>query len=269
MFNWFKPRKPKTKTYAPEAVGQYYNEWTERYMEVADDYIQAARTSDMSELMQHIVNTCDIQDGHTVLDAGCGIGGPALFIAQAKQAQVEGISISDKQIEIANQKKADAQVQNLQFKVGDYHKLDQFYPAEHFNRAVFIESLGHSNDTASLFKALFKVMQKGGLVYIKDFYQRLGRNPEEQAVLDKINARVNHFYSYNTLELSKTIADARSAGFDIVFVRKPAYTEDWSTRIEFERRFGIDIFEGKPVFGPADWLEILLEKPSWNYFDQA
>jgi hypothetical protein len=53
----------------------------------------------------------------------------------------------------------------------------------------------------------------------------------------------------------------RSAGYEIEFVRKFRFRDDIGIRFRFEHQAGIDIFEGKPEFAPAEWLEILCIKP--------
>ncbi len=50
---------------------------------------------------KHLAELARIRTGQVVLDAGCGVGGSAIYLAQNNQAIVTGISLSDLQIETA------------------------------------------------------------------------------------------------------------------------------------------------------------------------
>src|SRR3984893_734509 len=43
-----------------------------------------------------------ITSGEQVLDAGCGLGGSSLWLARERGAVVDGITISEKQVKVAN-----------------------------------------------------------------------------------------------------------------------------------------------------------------------
>jgi tocopherol O-methyltransferase len=48
-----------------------------------------------------LAERAQIKPGEQVLDAGCGIGGSSLYLAQTHQCQVTGITLSAKQVETA------------------------------------------------------------------------------------------------------------------------------------------------------------------------
>ena len=48
-----------------------------------------------------LIETADIRKPDKVLDAGCGVGGSAIFIARETRCTVTGISLSEKQVEQA------------------------------------------------------------------------------------------------------------------------------------------------------------------------
>jgi tocopherol O-methyltransferase len=78
-----------------------------------------------------------------VLDAGCGIGGSALWLAKYKNADVAGISISARQIEKAKTLAKQAKVDHLvSFSVIDY--LVTGFPKESFDVVWAIESVCHT-----------------------------------------------------------------------------------------------------------------------------
>lgn len=44
-----------------------------------------------------------IDENDAVLDAGCGVGGAAIYVSCLKNAHVTGITLSEKQLAFANQ----------------------------------------------------------------------------------------------------------------------------------------------------------------------
>src|SRR5206468_7584773 len=85
----------------------------------------------------------NITPNDRILDAGCGIGGSALWMAKNKRAEVVGISISGKQIEKAKTVAKQAKVDHLvSFSVIDY--LDTGFPNESFEVVWAIESVCHA-----------------------------------------------------------------------------------------------------------------------------
>jgi cyclopropane-fatty-acyl-phospholipid synthase len=55
---------------------------------------------------QHLIGKLLLEDGLSVLDLGCGWGGMALEIARAADVEVKGVTLSEEQLAIANQRGA-------------------------------------------------------------------------------------------------------------------------------------------------------------------
>jgi hypothetical protein len=104
-------------------------------------------------------------------------------------------------------------------------------------------------------------LKPGGSIYIKDFYYKEPEDDYWRSRIEKTIANIDRLYSYNTLNLNRTLTALRAAKFEIEFIRKFSFSDDISIRFEFERRFGIDIFGGEPEFTPAEWLEVKCIKP--------
>lgn len=112
-------------------------------------------------LVQHV----DVRDAPRVLDAGCGLGGTMLMLADALQATCVGLTLSPSQAATAND--AAARV-GLQGRVrAEVRSYDQ-PPAEPFDLIVAIESLAHSPSPQVSVAALARVLAPGGCVAIVD-----------------------------------------------------------------------------------------------------
>jgi SAM-dependent methyltransferase len=103
--------------------------------------------------------------GPRVLDAGCGLGGTMLVLAEALDATCIGLTLSPAQADVANAAAAHAE------RAASVCTLVQTYdhpPAGPFDLIVAIESLAHSVDPARSLSALAAVLAPGGRFIIVD-----------------------------------------------------------------------------------------------------
>lgn len=129
------------------------------------------RTRHIGDALQNTNNVMAEQATITyndrVLDAGCGIGGSALWLATYKKAEVVGISISPKQIEKAKILAKRAKVDHLvSFSVIDY--LQTGFPEESFDVVWAIESVCHAEKKEEFLQEAHRVLKKGGRIIIAD-----------------------------------------------------------------------------------------------------
>ncbi len=80
-----------------------------------------------------------IEPGMRVLDIGCGWGGMALTLARAYGARVLGITLSERQLEVARARaREEGLAERVEFRLLDYRDLDQ-----RFDRVVSVGMLEH------------------------------------------------------------------------------------------------------------------------------
>jgi Mycolic acid cyclopropane synthetase len=84
-----------------EEVEQYYDEWTARYIGGVGEVFQGARPQSTDELLGYLLEAAALEDGMTVLDAGSGVCGPALWFAAHRDIRIEALTISSVQVEQA------------------------------------------------------------------------------------------------------------------------------------------------------------------------
>ena len=80
-------------------VAAFYNQTTHKFLEVYGEIIQAFRTNDVSVYLDYTIQNAELKDGQKILDAGCGVGGPASYFASTLNVEIEGITISSVQVE--------------------------------------------------------------------------------------------------------------------------------------------------------------------------
>lgn len=110
-----------------------------------------------------------ISESDKVLDAGCGVGGAALYINENKNAEVVGITLSEKQVAYATHA---AKVKNATGKVSfllmDYANTS--FEDESFDVVWACESVSTAIDKTTFIKEAFRILKKGGKLILSDFF---------------------------------------------------------------------------------------------------
>jgi sterol 24-C-methyltransferase len=101
-----------------------------------------------------------LKPGMTVLDTGCGVGGPAMNIATFSECNVVGLNINKYQIKKATEF---AQLRNLSDKVsfleGSFLEIPK--PENTYDGIYSIEATCHAADQAKCYGEIFRVMKPG------------------------------------------------------------------------------------------------------------
>jgi cyclopropane fatty-acyl-phospholipid synthase-like methyltransferase len=107
-----------------------------------------------------------------VLDAGCGVGGSAIFLAKKFGCRVMGITLSKKQVATANKLARAHRVENLaRFHQADFS--DTRFEDGSFDVVWAIESACHAEDKKRFIAEAFRLLKSGGRLVIADgFYAK-------------------------------------------------------------------------------------------------
>jgi len=110
-----------------------------------------------------------IKKDDKVLDAGCGVGGSAIWVAENYGVKVTGISIVDKQIKQAQNNAKRRKVDHLvDFKVMDYCSTD--FPDEFFDKIYAMESMCYAKNKSVFVKEMYRILKPGGSLAISDAF---------------------------------------------------------------------------------------------------
>lgn len=234
-------------------VGQFYNQYNDKFLQVYGDVIQAFRTNNLDNILNYQIEQIGLQEDQTVLDAGCGVCGPASYFAKMVNCKIEAVTISEVQVKAAKEKIADKNVgDKVNVQLGDYHKLDELFPKDHFDKVYFLESFGHSRDKEKLLQSVWKVLKPGGEVYIKDLFVRKIQYPLLQKKIYQEIDKINEAYHYDVTELSEFVDIARQLGYVISFIK----TTD----------IGLDDFENLAISNEWQELTGIAQIKSWNNY---
>jgi cyclopropane-fatty-acyl-phospholipid synthase len=105
------------------------------YFERANDTLEQAQLAKK----RHIAAKLLVEEGHDVLDIGCGFGGMALYLAEMAGARAVGVTLSKEQHAVATKRAIDTGLADrVQFALKDYRDVD-----EKFDRIVSVGMFEH------------------------------------------------------------------------------------------------------------------------------
>jgi cyclopropane fatty-acyl-phospholipid synthase-like methyltransferase len=219
-------------------VRDYYDHTTTMYLRHFGATLQAGMTAasvreDCTERNRAhnlwIAQRAGLRGGERVLDAGCGVAGPAIDIARnIPGLTVIGITISPIQALVARKLIQAAQLQSrVQAIVADFHHLP--LPDAAVDATLFLESVGHAFDQATVFAEARRTLVPGGRLYLKDVFLRKGALSESQRMSIET---FNQTFAYDVRRIQDTIDAIARAGFVDIDV---ADLSPWITTEPFMR----------------------------------
>ena len=153
------------------SVTAYYDDMTDRLLKVAGDLrmvhygLWGPDTGTEREALMRSIHTlaggCDLGPGKRVLDAGCGLGGPAVALAQEYGVRVTGLNICEPHVALAAEYAEQRGVGHLvEFRHGDF--MDMPFPDASFDAVLNHESLGYAPDKLAYLRGVRRVLKPGG-----------------------------------------------------------------------------------------------------------
>ncbi len=118
---------------------------------------------------QIMMDLADIQENGKILDAGCGVGGAAIFLAQKKNALVRGVTLSELQVLTARKNVEKFQLEsNITISKQDYSQTS--FDSRSFDIVWACESLTSSYNKVKFILEANRLLKPGGRIVIADFY---------------------------------------------------------------------------------------------------
>jgi O-methyltransferase StaMB len=147
-----------------------------------DDSIEEAAP----RLTDQVINRLGLRPGQRVLDAGCGIGEPAIRVAKVTGAEVVGVTVSAEQVKRAT---ALAEREGVGGLVTFQHAnaMELPFEADSFDAAYALESIIHMDRVTAL-REFGRVVRPGGNIVFTDLFQRAPKPVGQPSVIDQLVA---------------------------------------------------------------------------------
>ena len=121
---------------------------------------------------RHIAAKLDIKPGMTVLDIGSGWGGMGIYLAQNFDCKVIGVTLSEEQHSLSNQRVKELGLQDrVRFELRDYRSLTE--PVDRIVSVGMLEHVGQFH-YREYFKKVKDLLKPGGVALIHTI-ARMGR----------------------------------------------------------------------------------------------
>ncbi len=163
---------------ATQTVRSFYNSHSLNCSKVLPDAWARSHNLALAQRM-------GINPGNYVLDAGCGVGIPAIHIAQSYPGvRIEGLTVSEVEAAEAQIRITQANlIDRVRVQVGDFHYLP--FPDDSFDVVFFNDSIKYSLSLPQVLAEVRRVLRPSGTLYITElFIKKLPHSPEEQQALD-------------------------------------------------------------------------------------
>ena len=169
-----------------------------------------------------------LKPGMTVLDIGCGVGGPMRAIARFSGASIIGINNNAYQIERGRKQNIETRLAHLcSFRQTDFMKLP--FPDGSIDAIYAIEATCHAPDRVALFSELRRVLKPGGEFAgyewcLTDLYD--GNNPEHRRLKHGVETGDALPELVHYREIGRSL---QGAGFEVIETADLAGTSDPET----------------------------------------
>lgn len=145
-------------------------------------------TKDFGEALvntnKHLLAQASVQSTDNVLDAGCGVGGAAIFIHEQTGANVTGISLSERQLKTARENALEKRVEGSV----NFHEMNfcnTTFEPDSFDVVWACESVCHAEDKLDFLKEAYRILKPNGRLVLFDFFLTEENQTDKKNWIDK------------------------------------------------------------------------------------
>ncbi len=229
------------QSHSTDDVRRYYDEKTAAYVEGFGEVFQGSRPESTEHLLDYLLDSARISDGMRILDAGCGVCGPAIYFAEHREITIDALTISPVQVREAERRvTSKGLADRITVREGDFHRLAEMYPPNTFDRILFLETICHASDYRKVLEQARMVLKPDGYLYIKDFYCVDFRSMPDLIDAQKEDLKaLNRVYRLVLPDLASIVDLLSELGFSLKYLRELRYEPFSAPWEKFEQLAGI------------------------------
>ena len=130
----------------------HYGLWGPETQTDRDSLLRANRT---------LIEGCELKPGQTVLDAGCGVGGMAIWLAQEYGVRAVGLTNCEPHVQLAEEQAQQRGVADLvEFRYGDFMQMP--FAAASFDAVLNHETYCYAPDKLAFLRGVHRILKPGG-----------------------------------------------------------------------------------------------------------
>ena len=173
-----------------------------------------------------MISKLELEEGMTVIDVGCGIGGPMRRIVREAGVRVTGVNINETQLNKAKSLNAEAGLDHMV----DYLAcsfMDMGVIADGtFDRGYAIESTCHAPDKAGAFAEIYRVLKPGALLWGQEMCMTGKFDPNDKRHM-VIKQDLMHGIALKDIATTGEVTMAlEQAGFQVIEAKDRAIEEN-------------------------------------------
>ncbi|MBL4587026.1 MAG: methyltransferase domain-containing protein [Flavobacteriales bacterium] len=192
---------------AQEVSNNFYDLATEFYekgwgesFHFAPRYVGESHDASIVRHEPFLATKLGLSPSDKVLDAGCGVMGPARNIARVSGAQITGLTINQHQVGRCKILNSASSVKHLlEVRQGDF--MDIPFPDNTFDKVYAIEALCHAPSIVDVYKQIFNKLKPGGKAA---FYEWVMTDRYDSANADHVKSKEMIEYGNGICELKTT-----------------------------------------------------------------